>query len=419
LPLKRLEDEEDSLLSKRFYRHKFYPLLQKENKQWFEEELKKEQKHNPYLPHNLTQESLRSHFQQWFGFPLLTLPLSKEVRKKFIEQVPSVSHKLNDKQKRLFELSWNEGGLSKENNEPLSPDIYATTKFFSVPRSSRFETLEDANKIRNQLKELYHERDKQYFASVTPCLQIYPPLLRDQQELKCNPKFSGTFRGAGAEGDVYDPADTQCNSLCSPDSCVVKTRKTTFTKDFFKIIELLEKKASIRITPSLQAVWKCGELFYLLYNRIHGKTLYQWKREHAMDQIWHFDKLDDQTKEENKNLFNVIMQRLLIKLKAMHQVGICHRDLHEGNVLVDEKLEPWIIDFENADLVSNTYYQVFDFNRIYNRNGHWLDSQTEKKYLEYKKQLEKDAITPYVNLFMHDSYEGSASFPDTPSYAHL
>jgi predicted Ser/Thr protein kinase len=178
---------------------------------------------------------------------------------------------------------------------------------------------------------------------------------------------------------------------------VIKTRRSRFRSNFFKIIELLEEKASVPITPTLHVIWKCDPTFYLLYSRIDGEPLYEWKGKHAMDHVSHFSKLDDQTKKQNLKLFNIIMQRLLIKLKAMHQLGIFHGD-HEGNVLIDDKLEVWIIDFDNAGLSSDPKYHRHDFIRLFNRNRNWLDPQTGKEYLEYLKQLTKDGKPPSTTV---------------------
>jgi hypothetical protein len=42
------------------------------------------------------------------------------------------------------------------------------------------------------------------------------------------------------------------------------------------------------------------------------------------------------------------------KIRIMHQIaGIGHGDLHAGNIVVDENLEPYIIDFESA-------YEIID-----------------------------------------------------------
>jgi hypothetical protein len=83
------------------------------------------------------------------------------------------------------------GSWLPHHNEHVTPSVYATTEFSVLPDYSEFDSLREANKMRNQLKLLYDEQNKKDFASVTPCKE------------------------------VYDPADTQCNSLCFPNSSLI------------------------------------------------------------------------------------------------------------------------------------------------------------------------------------------------------
>lgn len=45
---------------------------------------------------------------------------------------------------------------------------------------------------------------------------------------------------------------------------------------------------------------------------------------------------------------NVFLKELEDFLRIMHNNRIYHRDLHEGNVMIDEEGKPWIIDFGDA-----------------------------------------------------------------------
>lgn len=41
-------------------------------------------------------------------------------------------------------------------------------------------------------------------------------------------------------------------------------------------------------------------------------------------------------------------ERVLTVVRSMHALGICHRDLHVGNLLVDSAQRPLVIDLELA-----------------------------------------------------------------------
>ncbi|MEF3692132.1 MAG: phosphotransferase [Candidatus Moraniibacteriota bacterium] len=59
--------------------------------------------------------------------------------------------------------------------------------------------------------------------------------------------------------------------------------------------------------------------------------------------------VDDKESEILKNInFNDFFRELRELVEKMHREGIHHRDLHEGNVMIDKKGKPVIIDFGTA-----------------------------------------------------------------------
>lgn len=92
-------------------------------------------------------------------------------------------------------------------------------------------------------------------------------------------------------------------------------------------------KLKIRIPLPLFTVI-CGNVEVLAMERVNGHTI----REIIDNGIELPDDFD----------FDSFFQELDGFLKIMHSNGIYHRDLHEGNVMMDDNGKPWIIDLGDA-----------------------------------------------------------------------
>lgn len=102
---------------------------------------------------------------------------------------------------------------------------------------------------------------------------------------------------------------------------------------------------SVRGIPSPYAQYCVWEHVFLLQEKAPGVSLHQWvQSQKIFDRMW----ANQNFERYIESSFN-ILRSLYSTIKAMHERGWSHMDVHPANVLVDK--ETWtvtLIDFENA-----------------------------------------------------------------------
>lgn len=101
-------------------------------------------------------------------------------------------------------------------------------------------------------------------------------------------------------------------------------------------VPIAVKAGNAKIAPKVHS-WKvcdCGQATYLVIvmDKINGKTLQEWIRK-------------AKSAKPQQKVVAAVRKALEAKIKKMTKIGIEHNDLHSGNIMVDSKNEPWIIDF--------------------------------------------------------------------------
>ena len=86
-------------------------------------------------------------------------------------------------------------------------------------------------------------------------------------------------------------------------------------------------------TRCIPSEWGEDDDYLLIMHRLKGTVASLW------------DELDEDQQE-------ILERKIYDKIEHMHEIDIGHGDVHEGNILLDEELEPYIIDWETAYHIS-------------------------------------------------------------------
>jgi tRNA A-37 threonylcarbamoyl transferase component Bud32 len=99
--------------------------------------------------------------------------------------------------------------------------------------------------------------------------------------------------------------------------------------------------------------------------------------------------------EKNINRIKSVIKNLAIVIAKMHKLGIYHRDLTTGNLLVDNKLKIFIVDLNRAQNVGklSIYKRLKDVSKIHfkdteifsqnNSINHFFNYYTEESGIKY------------------------------------
>lgn len=147
--------------------------------------------------------------------------------------------------------------------------------------------------------------------------------------------------GRGFNGTVFDLGGTRALKVESLSQELVPVDKDGQVPDrgrpFDAAVAMLGKAAQrmgeLQIGPKVHG-WKvcvCPRTVLLAVemDKVEGRTLAAFINDKKV------------TKAQMAKVRTILTQ----KLQKMHEAGLVHADFHEGNVLVDRKNEPWIIDF--------------------------------------------------------------------------
>jgi predicted Ser/Thr protein kinase len=118
------------------------------------------------------------------------------------------------------------------------------------------------------------------------------------------------------------------------------------------------KAGKAGIGPKVHS-WKVCDCVHSLYlvtvmDKIIGKTLYDFLKKSKV--------------ADNSKVVTSVKTALETKLKKMAKLGIIHQDLHEGNIMVDTKNEPWIIDFTYDAFVGSNVEKALAMVDAYSRS---------------------------------------------------
>ena len=147
------------------------------------------------------------------------------------------------------------------------------------------------------------------------------------------------FLGQGGMGTVYRAHDTQLNraialKIPALGSSAAATLKARFLRE--------AQAAAALQHPNICPIYDIGEVEgipFLTMSLLHGEPLS--RRVHSGRPFEPGAAID-------------LVRKLALALQAAHTLGVIHRDLKPGNVMIDERGEPVIMDFglaRRADLV--------------------------------------------------------------------
>lgn len=127
--------------------------------------------------------------------------------------------------------------------------------------------------------------------------------------------------GSGGFGTVFDMGKGRCVKI-----------ETVTNASVRKGVEIAIQMGRLGVGPKVHGwrVCSCDGSLYAVteMDRIAGSTLDEWL-----------------TKKHTTQVTASVRAKLKAKIAKMNKVGVTHGDLHEGNVMVDAKNLPWIIDF--------------------------------------------------------------------------
>ena len=244
------------------------------------------------------------------------------------------------------ELSISKGKISVNNDSgsyriPYSKELAQATEHALTQYGFPIAKVKDSFQPSRMTRDLVNTNP---ISSGTSWLNYFAGIpvavLHFEQKQICDPVAavdSGTEIGSGCYGTVYRPdLKDACHKLCSNEKCVIKVTTLNDTRNNSsnpRMIRKLQELADAKIIPRshLQSNWKEKE-YNVMDEVLASQTLDKWLAEHL---------------HEKKAKVHVT-NRLLEKLKKMHEMGVTHGDLHGRNIPVDSNNEPWIIDLDHA-----------------------------------------------------------------------
>ncbi len=177
--------------------------------------------------------------------------------------------------------------------------------------------------------------------------------------------------GWGKNADIFAVGDKQYKKLCAKKIKEKPYLLDNRPEEEFKYQQMV-RELGVR-TPLSVAVIKNTDTLeeYIIMERIMGVSIGDVISERISAPI---------PKSYNHDIF---FEKLKQDLKKMHEDGLYHRDLHEGNVMIDENGDPVIIDFGAAtrafagDKDKYLQTQVKKYNAVTDRyevvSGRYLD----------------------------------------------
>ena len=145
-------------------------------------------------------------------------------------------------------------------------------------------------------------------------------------------------KGFGAYSTVY-----LAENIINKNQYAIKVLNE-LTPSFEKEISMLKKASSIN-NPYIINLVDFGEDFFKI-GKIDGNKQYAVLEYASNGELFDFlEKTETGLKERHAKL---IFKKILKGVQAMHNIGICHRDLKPQNILLDVAFNPKICDFGYA-----------------------------------------------------------------------
>ena len=135
----------------------------------------------------------------------------------------------------------------------------------------------------------------------------------------------------------------------------------------------------------------------LEYSKNNGKIIKIYTPYKKSDLITFFHKNKN---EINENIILDIFKQIIEAVIGMHTKSICHLDLKLDNIVIDENLKIYIIDFESAKKVDES--GNFTFDRIFGtpmylpKNVNDIFDMVRKHYATYRKIPEGIKFNGYI-----------------------
>ena len=173
-----------------------------------------------------------------------------------------------------------------------------------------------------------------------------------------------SFLGAGADGNVFKAFDLEDKNLVA-----------------IKFIKLTEKdykfKNEIKALEIMDQLITFDESEYIIVQKlINGISLFE--------HIKKFSRRKDFTAE-----MQILKERYNILREQLYEKGIIHNDLAPRNIIVDDKNQLHVIDFENAEFVSELDRKMLHQRRLDDRRRSDLEWKAVMNYVAFDKELKK------------------------------
>ena len=150
-------------------------------------------------------------------------------------------------------------------------------------------------------------------------------------------------KGVGASAKVYLSENIENHKQYA-----VKVLKNVSTPSFMKEIEILKKVSSLKC-PYIVNFIEFGEGPVKIYPKPSEQKQYVVLEYASKGEI--FDYIYCSQEGLKEKYAKLIFKKILKGVQAIHNSGICHRDLKMQNILVDESFNPKICDFGFAEKI--------------------------------------------------------------------
>lgn len=147
---------------------------------------------------------------------------------------------------------------------------------------------------------------------------------------------------------VYEPTDSRIATAFP--NCIIKIRSGGLwppeLEEFFFSKDLKGPYSSLRPwCPQIHRVFKVGDIYYILEDKMEGKTLYKVLQELKNNSS---NECESKRKEAKEKRGRILMN-VLERFKSLHKLNLWHGDMNFGNILIDSKETVSFIDFVSVD----------------------------------------------------------------------